>query len=127
VDRQSPAGRGASAAQADRWGRGVVHRHEPPIIATLRRAEDDPSAKAEALRMFGILPAFTKRRILSVFGGVMWARERAAQSSRGRCSIRLREPDEPCARFSDLPSNTEKFACEERRGRHFGRLRAEHS
>jgi hypothetical protein len=76
-----------------------------PLIATLRKAEDNAAAKAEALRMLNVLPSLTRRRIVYVFGGVMWARERAAQRSRSR--HRAGEPEEPCARFSDLPSVTE--------------------
>jgi hypothetical protein len=75
------------------------------LIATLRKAEEDADAKAEGLRMFGILPSLTRRRIVSTFSGVMWARERAAQRARSR--RRADEPEEPCARFSDLPSAAE--------------------
>ena len=79
-----------------------------PLIATLRQAEDDADAKAEALRMFGILPSLTRRRIVSTFAGVMWAKERAAQRSRSRTSGG--EPAEPCARFSDPRPVTEPLS-----------------
>jgi hypothetical protein len=69
-----------------------------PLVAVLRRAEDDAAAKAEALRMLNALPSLTKRRIVSTFGGVMWARKRPLRARRGSA-----EPAEPVAKFSDLP------------------------
>jgi hypothetical protein len=82
----------------------IGSRH--PLVATLRKAEDESTAKAEALRMFNLLPSLTRRRIVSVFGGVMWARERTnRRAPPGR--RRAPEPAEPVARFSDLPLTKE--------------------
>jgi hypothetical protein len=75
-----------------------------PIVAILRRAEGDPVAKAEALRMLNRLPSLTKRRIISTFGGVMWARPQPSRPSASGMRRRPAEPTEPTGRFSDLPS-----------------------
>jgi hypothetical protein len=83
-----------------------------PLVATIRRAEDDACAKADTLRMLNVLPSLTRRRIVSVFGGVMWAK---GQANRRPASKRRRgaEPNEPVARFSDLPrSDRRKPQCE---------------
>jgi hypothetical protein len=74
-----------------------------PIIATLRRAEGDASAKAEALRMLNVLPSLTRRTIMSTYAGVMWAKQRARHQPMSWRRRQMNEPAEPVARFSDLP------------------------
>jgi hypothetical protein len=69
-----------------------------PLVAVLRRAEDDAAAKAEALRMINTLPSLTRRKIISTFGSVMWAHKRPLRTRR-----RSAEPAEPVAKFSNLP------------------------
>jgi hypothetical protein len=73
-----------------------------PIIAILRRAEGDADAKAEALRMLNCLPSLTKRRIISVFGSVMWAHKRPTRRPASRGRRRSTGPAEPIGKFSDL-------------------------
>jgi hypothetical protein len=74
-----------------------------PLVAILRRAENDAAAKAAALCMLNVLPALTKRKIISVFGGVMWAHKRPLRARR-----RLTAPAEPIGKFSDLVRKIEE-------------------
>jgi hypothetical protein len=42
------------------------------VVAELRAAEVDQAAADRALEIFNVLPALTRRRILSTWGGTMW-------------------------------------------------------
>jgi hypothetical protein len=44
-----------------------------PVVTTLRRAEHDDDAKAQALALLNGIPSLTRRKIISTFGAVMWA------------------------------------------------------
>jgi hypothetical protein len=44
------------------------------LVSTLRRAENDEAAAAEALALIDKVPSLTKRKLLSLFGSVTWPR-----------------------------------------------------
>jgi hypothetical protein len=45
-----------------------------PLVAALRRAENDDAAAAEALALLDTTPTLIRRRMLSVFGAVNYRR-----------------------------------------------------
>jgi hypothetical protein len=50
------------------------------LVAAMREAERDDNAAGRALELLNDLPALTRRRIVSTFGGVTWPRRGGAKS-----------------------------------------------
>ena len=55
-------------------GAAVFLGSSHPLVAALRRAENDDAAAAEALELLDRTPTLARRKMLSVFSAVCWPR-----------------------------------------------------
>ena len=47
---------------------------EHQLVAALRAAETDGEAATQALELLNVMPALTRRKLLSTFGAITWPR-----------------------------------------------------
>jgi hypothetical protein len=57
----------------------MLLRSTHPLVALLRQSARDDTALARALEMVDALPSLTRRRLISTFAAVQWARPNNSQ------------------------------------------------